>query len=128
MAGVEGVVGHQDGGGVAQTLVDVGKLEEAERLALEARANVVRQDPQGVSVTTAALGAVRAAQGRRDEATELLRTALELAQDANLRVLELAPLKLLAGVMHDQGLEEEAAEYEERLAELSPSEDAARVA
>jgi len=88
----------------------------------------VRQDPQGVSVTTAALGAVRAAQGRRDEATELLRTALELAQDANLRVLELAPLKLLAGVMHDQGLEEEAAEYEERLAELSPSEDAARVA
>ncbi|TML49309.1 MAG: hypothetical protein E6G11_01330 [Actinobacteria bacterium] len=113
---------------LAQTLVDVGKLEEAERLALEARANVVRQDPQGVSVTTAALGAVRAAQGRRDEATELLRTALELAQDANLRVLELAPLKLLAGVMHDQGLEEEAAEYEERLAELSPSEDAARVA
>jgi tetratricopeptide (TPR) repeat protein len=109
------------------SLVDVGKIEEAERLALEALANVVRQDPQGVVVTTSALGAVRAAQGAFDEARELLTNAYELAQNADLKVMELTPLTLLVGLMRQQGLEEQAAEYEERLAALAPSE-AARVA
>jgi class 3 adenylate cyclase/tetratricopeptide (TPR) repeat protein len=113
---------------LAKTLVDVGKIEEAERLALEAHENVVRQDPQGVIVTTCALGAVRAAQGRDEEARELLTTALELAREANQKVFELGPLTLLAKLMREQGLDEEAAVHEERLAELSPSEVAALVA
>jgi tetratricopeptide (TPR) repeat protein len=113
---------------LAKTLADVGKVDEAERLALEARANVVRQDPQGVIITTTALGAVRAAQGRDEEARELLGTALELAQEANLKVYELGPLTLLANLMRERGLDEEAALYEERFAELAPSEIAARVA
>jgi tetratricopeptide (TPR) repeat protein len=113
---------------LALTLVDVGKLEEAERLALEARENVVRQDPQGVIVTTVALGAVRAAQGHDEEARELLGGALELAEEQNLKVMELSPLMLLAKLMHDRGLEDEASLYETRLAELAPSELAARVA
>ena len=113
---------------LAMTLVDVGKIEEAERLALEARENVVRQDPQGVILTTTAVGAVRGAQGRYEEARDLLVTALELAQEANQRVYELIPLRLLANLMQEQGLDDEAMRYEERLAELSPSEIAARVA
>jgi class 3 adenylate cyclase/tetratricopeptide (TPR) repeat protein len=112
---------------LAHTLVDVGKLEEAERLALEARANVVRQDPQGVIVTTSALGAVRGAQDEFEEARKLLESAYELAQEADLKVMELTPLTLLVRLLRQQGLEEQAAEYEERLTELAPSE-AARVA
>jgi class 3 adenylate cyclase len=113
---------------LAKTLVDVGKVEEAERLALEARENVVRQDPQGVIVTTCALGAVRAAQGRHEEARELLTTALELAQESNQKAYELGPLTLLASLMREQGLDEEAVVYDDRLAELSPSDIAALVA
>jgi class 3 adenylate cyclase/tetratricopeptide (TPR) repeat protein len=113
---------------LAKTLVDIGKIDEAERLALEARENVVRQDPQGVIITTCALGAVRAAQGRYEEARELLTTAIEVARESNQKVYELGPLTLLASLMREQGLEEEAALYEERLAELSPSDLAALVA
>jgi len=71
---------------------------------------------------------VRVAQGRDEEATELLQSALELARETGLKVLELGPLKLLAGLAQEAGLEDERAAYEERLAELSPSETAARVA
>jgi class 3 adenylate cyclase/tetratricopeptide (TPR) repeat protein len=113
---------------LAKTLVDVGKVEEAERLALEARENVVRQDPQGVIVTTCALGVVRGAQGRHEEARELLTNALGLAQESNQKVFELGVLTLLANLMREQGLDEEAALYEDRLAALSPSDVAALVA
>jgi tetratricopeptide (TPR) repeat protein len=113
---------------LACALVDVGKIEEAERLALEARANVVREDPGGVIVTTATVGAVRAAQGRTEEAVELLSSALQLAQDADLKALELAPLKLLSNVLREQGREADADEYEDRLALLSPSETTVLVA
>jgi class 3 adenylate cyclase/tetratricopeptide (TPR) repeat protein len=112
---------------LAKTLVDVGKVDEAERLALEARENVVRQDPQGVIVTMCALGVVRAAQGRHEEARELLNAALELAQESNQKVYELGALTFLANLMREQGLEEEAGLYEERLAELAPSDAAALV-
>jgi ATP/maltotriose-dependent transcriptional regulator MalT len=113
---------------LAQALVEVGKLEEAERLALEARANVVRQDPQGVIVTTSALGAVRTAQGAYDEARSLLQEAHELAEESGLKIMELTTLTLLARLARQQGLEEEATEHEERLAELAPSVAATRVA
>jgi class 3 adenylate cyclase/tetratricopeptide (TPR) repeat protein len=109
---------------LAHTLVDIGKLEEAERVALEAREGVVSEDPEGVITTTTALAGVRAAQGREDEAMDLLRGALELARETDLKLFELAPLKLMATVLSERGLDAEAAEYEERLAELSPSEAA----
>jgi ATP/maltotriose-dependent transcriptional regulator MalT len=113
---------------LAQVLIDVGKLEEAERLAVEARSSVVREDPLAVIATTSTLGAVRAAQGRDVEAEELLRSAFELAQETDFRVCELAPLEYLVAFLRDRGRTDEAAQYEERLAELSPSETAARVA
>jgi tetratricopeptide (TPR) repeat protein len=89
---------------------------------------VVRQDPQGVIVTTAALGVVRAAQGRYEEAQELLVKALELARSSDQKVMELSPLTHLARLMRERGLDEEAAIYEARLAELSPSDLAASIA
>jgi class 3 adenylate cyclase/tetratricopeptide (TPR) repeat protein len=113
---------------LALTLVEVGKIEEAERFAVEARAGVVSEDPEGIVTTTTSLGAVRAAQGRDEEAVELLRSAVELAQSTDLKVFELAPLKLLAGILRDRGADDEAAQYEERLAELAPSEAAVYVA
>jgi tetratricopeptide (TPR) repeat protein len=112
---------------LALTLVDAGKLEEAERVALEAHAGVVREDPEGVITTTTALGAVRAAQGRDEEAIELLGAARELAADTDLKMFELAPLKLLAELLRERGRDEEATQYEERLAQLSPSQEAAAV-
>ncbi len=110
---------------LAHTLVDVGKLEEAERVALEARAGVAPEDREGLIATTTSVGAVRAAQGRSDEAIELLRSVLDLAEETDLKVYGLAPVKLLASLMRDRGLDDEAIQYEERLAELAPSETAA---
>jgi hypothetical protein len=42
--------------------------------------------------------------------------------------MELSPLTLLAKLMRERGLDEEAALYEGRLAELSPSDLAASIA
>jgi class 3 adenylate cyclase/tetratricopeptide (TPR) repeat protein len=114
--------------GLVQALVDVGKLEEAERLALEAKANVVPEDSMGVVATASSLGAVRAAQGRDDEAEDLLRSAVSLARDTDFKLGELAPLEYLVGFLRERGRDEEATPFEERLAELSPSPTAARVA
>jgi tetratricopeptide (TPR) repeat protein len=114
--------------GLVQALVDVGKLEEAERLALEAKANVVPEDSMGAVATASSLGAVRAAQGRDDEAEDLLRSAVSLARDTDFKLGELAPLEYLVGFLRERGRDEEATPFEERLAELSPSPTAARVA
>ena len=60
---------------LAQVLLDQGRLEEAERFALEARETVGAGDISSRSTTRLALGLVRAAQGRDDEAERLLREA-----------------------------------------------------
>ncbi len=104
----------------ALALVDVGKIDEAERLALEARASIGREDPGAVVFTGIAVGAVRAAQGRDDEAEELFRTALALAEEGGFKVVEIEPLELLVRFLRERGRSNEAASYEERLAELSP--------
>ena len=62
---------------LAQVLVGQGRLDEAERFALEARETVGPEDRVSVSTTKIALGEVRAAQGRDAEAEALFREALE---------------------------------------------------
>jgi class 3 adenylate cyclase/tetratricopeptide (TPR) repeat protein len=104
----------------ALSLVDLGKVDEAERLALEAQASIGREDPGAVVYTKLALGAVRAAQARDDEAEGLFREALGLAEEGGFKVVELEPLGLLVRFMRERGREDEAAPFEERLAELSP--------
>ena len=56
---------------LAATLADLGKVDEAERLALEARRNASPQDTSCKVIAMTALAAVRAAQGRDAEAEDL---------------------------------------------------------
>ena len=113
---------------LAQLLVRRGKLEEAEALALSARETVGPEDVASVISTTTALGVVRAAQGRDDEAEALHREAVQLSEGFKLFAIE--PLKTLAQFLRERGRVDEAAPFEERWAELSPAEakSAARMA
>ena len=74
-----------------------------------------------------ALGIVRAAQGRDDEAEKLLREAVRASDGFKLFAID--PLKTLAQFLRVRDRAEEAAPFEERWAELSPAEakSAARV-
>jgi tetratricopeptide (TPR) repeat protein len=113
---------------LAQLLVKRGRLDEAERLALKARETVGLQDVTSLITTTMALGIVRAAQGRDEEAEALLREAVGDARAFKLFAIE--PLKTLAQFLRERGRTEEAAPFEARWAELSPAEAkmAARIA
>ena len=75
-----------------------------------------------------ALGAVRAAQGRDDEAEEQYLSALAIAQESDFKVLELEPLERLTAFLRDRGRPDEAAAYVRRSAELSPPVSTARIA
>ena len=68
---------------LATTLAELGKVDEAERLALDARAHAVPEDTSCQIFATTALAAVRAAQGRDDEAQELFLSAIGDAQESN---------------------------------------------
>jgi tetratricopeptide (TPR) repeat protein len=106
---------------LAQVLAAQGKVAEAERYALEARETVGPEDRVSLSTTKMALGVVRAAQGRDEEAEALLRGAAdELARPA-FRLSEVEALAELVRFYRDRGRDDEAARYEARLAELSPS-------
>jgi class 3 adenylate cyclase/tetratricopeptide (TPR) repeat protein len=105
---------------LAATLADLGKVDEAERLALEARANGSPDDTSCKVAATTALAAVRAAQGRDEEAEKLFHFALALAREGNFHVYEIDPLERLSSFLRDRGREDEASSYEGRLAELSP--------
>jgi class 3 adenylate cyclase/tetratricopeptide (TPR) repeat protein len=105
---------------LAETLADLGKVDEAERLALDAHSGAGPQDVSARVTAAAALGAVRAAQGRDAEAEELLLFAISLARESDFKVWELEPLERLARFLRERGREAEASGYEARLAELAP--------
>jgi tetratricopeptide (TPR) repeat protein len=75
-----------------------------------------------------AVGVVRAAQGRYDEAEELLRVSLGEAEETEYRRLQREPLRYLAQFLRERGRDDEAAVFEERLAELVPASSTARIA
>jgi tetratricopeptide (TPR) repeat protein len=105
---------------LAETLAALGKIEEAERLALEVEA-VTRPDDPHFGVTVAAmLAAVRAAQGRDDEAEGLYRSALAETTDG-FALLELELLERLVAFYRERSRDDDAVVYEARLAELVPS-------
>ncbi|OFW73122.1 MAG: hypothetical protein A2Y55_07360 [Actinobacteria bacterium RBG_16_68_12] len=105
---------------LAETLADLGKVDEAERLALEARMNAGPRDTSARVAAATALAAVRTAQGRDGEAEELLDSALALAREGDFKVLELEPLERLVRLLRAQGRNGDAAAYEARLVALSP--------
>jgi len=113
---------------LAQVLLEQGKLDEAERYALESRKTVGPRDMSSRATTRVALGLVRAAQGRDDEAETLLREALEILDATDYHRFRIEPLEALATFLRERGRPDEAAPYEERLAELVPARSAAPIA
>ena len=103
---------------LAQLLLEKGKIDEAERYALDARETVGAQDITSLSTTAFALGLVRAAQGRDEEAEELLRSALATAEQTDFREVQLSALEHLAHFLSERGRDEEAAPFEARREEL----------
>jgi class 3 adenylate cyclase/tetratricopeptide (TPR) repeat protein len=107
---------------LATTLADLGKIDEGERLALDARAHAVPEDTSCHIFAMTALAIIRAAQERDGEAEELFRSAADMARESELPLIELHPLEHLTKFLHRRGRDEEAASYEARIAELVPAE------
>ena len=107
--------------GLAQLLVELGRVDEAERLALEARETVGPMDVTSLSSTNTALGVVRAAQGRELEAEALLRDAVDLIAPTDFREGELEAQRSLAQFLRSRGRDEEAESVEARCEELLPT-------
>jgi len=100
---------------LAQILLEQGKVEEAERYALEARETVGARDMFSRASTRLALGLVRADQGRDDEAELLLRESVEILEETDFRRHEQEPLKALVDFLRKRGRDDEALEFERRL-------------
>jgi predicted ATPase/class 3 adenylate cyclase len=115
---------------LAQVLVERGRIEEAERVALEARQTVGPDDAVSQLTTALALGVVRAAQGRDEQAEHLLRAAAEGLRLTQFRATEPEALRELIAFLCERGRSDEAVPYEARLEELvpAPAESAARIA
>jgi len=111
---------------LATTLADLGKIDEGERLALDARAHAVPEDTSCRIFAATALAAIRAAQGRDDEAEQIFLSAVADARDSNLKLFELHPLEALAEFLRARGRDDDAAVYEARIAELSAEETDSR--
>jgi class 3 adenylate cyclase/tetratricopeptide (TPR) repeat protein len=107
--------------GLAQLLVELGRLDEAERYALEARETVGPTDVTSLSTTNIALGIVRAAQGRDLEAEALLRDAVDTVGKTDFREVELEALASLVQFLRARGRDEEAEVIEARCEELLPA-------
>ncbi|MDQ3067893.1 MAG: AAA family ATPase, partial [Actinomycetota bacterium] len=102
--------------GLAQVLVQLKKIDEAERYALEARDTVGPHDTISRSTTRMALGLVRAAQGRDEEAEGLLREAIEIVEGKDLRLIRRELLAALCRFLRDRERIDEAEEIEIELA------------
>ncbi len=106
---------------LAELYVRLGRLEEAERYALEARESVGPDDRSSISTTKLSLGVVRAAQGRDEEAAELMHEAVDDARCTDQRALERWAIGKVIEFHRSRGQDDEVQRYEERLAELAPS-------
>jgi class 3 adenylate cyclase/tetratricopeptide (TPR) repeat protein len=107
--------------GLAELLIARGRVEEAERFALDARETVGPLDVTSRATTAGSLGQVRAAQGRDEEAEELFREALATVADTDFRAIEHEVLEPYAQFLRDRGRDDEADRLDERRAELFPA-------
>jgi len=112
---------------LAMVLAEEGKLDEAERHALEARETVGPEDRVSGGTTLLALGVVRAQQNRDEEGEALIREAVDTFRMYELRALEHWALRRLVEFLRDRGRDDEAEVYEERRRALGPS-STARIA
>ncbi|HWG55602.1 MAG TPA: AAA family ATPase [Gaiellaceae bacterium] len=107
--------------GLAQVLVAKGKLDEAERHALEARRTVGPHDNVSRATTRMALGLVRAAQGRDGEAEELLREAVEVLEGTELHLTRREVLDALVQFLQSRGRHADAEPWQAALAAYAPA-------
>jgi tetratricopeptide (TPR) repeat protein len=107
--------------GLAELLLVRGRIEEAERFALDARETVGPLDVTSRATTASSLAQVRAAQGRDEEADALFREALTAVADTDFRSIEHEVLGPYAQFLRDRGRDDEAERLEERLAVLLPA-------
>jgi tetratricopeptide (TPR) repeat protein len=106
---------------LAEVLIRRGRLEEAERVAVEATMTVGEHDVSSRATTTMTLGLVRAAQGRDDEAEELLLEALDLIEASGFHGLESMITTRLVEFLASRGRDDDAARYRERLVDIAPA-------
>jgi len=106
---------------LAELYVQQGRLDEAERYALQARESVGPEDRVSISTTKLSLGIVRAAQGRDAEAEMLMGEALDEMRRHDQVALERWALGHVIEFHRSRAQEDAALPYEERLAELVPS-------
>jgi class 3 adenylate cyclase/tetratricopeptide (TPR) repeat protein len=117
---------------LAEVLLEQGKIDAAEVYALKAVETVGPQDVSSQASTRKSLALVRAAQGRDDEAEELLRESIEILERSEYTRFLSEPLKAMIQFLDERERVEEVVTFEERLAELRagavPEESAVRIA
>jgi tetratricopeptide (TPR) repeat protein len=115
--------------GLAELLLQRGRVEEAERFAYDAREVVGPLDVTSRATTAGSLAMVRAAQGREEEAEALFNEALETLVGTEFRYIEEEILQNYAPFLRDRGREDEAAALDERRDALrSAPKSSARIA
>ena len=107
--------------GLAELLIERGRIEEAERFALDARETVGEADATSRATTAAALAQVRAAQGRADDAEALFQEAFSTIADTDFRHIEHEVLGPYAQFLREAGRADAAGRADERLGELVPA-------
>jgi class 3 adenylate cyclase/tetratricopeptide (TPR) repeat protein len=117
---------------LAEVLLQQGKIDAAEAYALKAVQTTGPQDVSSQASTRMALGLVRAAQARDDEAEALFRESIEILEHSEYTRYLADPLKAMIRFLEERGRITEVVAFEERLAELRagavPDETAARIA
>ncbi len=96
-----------------------GRVEEAETALAKSDELITVDDPMGRMLRQLALGRIRAAEGRDEEAEELLLGSLQAVESSDFRLLEREALRQLGQFLRERGRLEEAAELDERAAELT---------
>jgi tetratricopeptide (TPR) repeat protein len=104
---------------LAQLLLAEGRVEEAEKLALAARETVGPEDQVSRATTRVALAEVYAARGLEAEAEQLFVEAIELASKSEFRRIDLDVLPPYIQFLRDRGRDDEAAELDARVAEVT---------
>jgi class 3 adenylate cyclase/tetratricopeptide (TPR) repeat protein/Arc/MetJ family transcription regulator len=105
---------------LAEVLLERGRIDEAEKLALSARVHVGNHDVTSSTATLRTLGLVRAVQGRTEEAEMILREALTVIEGTDCRLLEVATVVSLSRLLRGLGRDAEADELDARLPERIP--------